>query len=422
MFFVAFSYLAFPVFIILFSFFSYPLVISSAIALITIILCLHKSHQQGGDRQLKPLIKYWPLLLVSLVVTYACTALPLGECNWERTYAIFNLLMERSWPPVLILDEQMWFIRYYLAWYVVPTLFAKILGPQFLEPTLFVYTFTGLFIVLILAFHNFHKVRHLFAASLIFLFFSGLDLIGAWLTNNIEPLNQYWLSGWAKGKVFAIFSNITSFQVAPHQAMGGFITTCLFLYHRQLAVRYGAVIIIVSTLWTPFATIGLLPIALWALLKEGYKTSFTLQNLVAAPLLLVPIFLYLTQETGKIPFMFTYNDKNFYFTTLIMFYLLEFIVIQVVLYKNLTEKKGLVAILAIFLCTLCLFKIGEYNDLVRRGTIPAICAMSILMFQVILRSKGWRRGTFSSLYDYWSFSSCSSPGQEHKSIFSKNRS
>ena len=390
---VAFMYLTIPVFLILFTFFSSFFVITSGMAFVLLIFCLSGQRWNLHNNPLQFLAKYWPLLLVALATTIISIVSPFATLDWARKYATFNLLLESSWPPTLELDGQTWFMRYYLAWYMVPVLLAKIFGPQFLVPAISIWTAMGLFIALTLAFHNLRKVKHLFLAGLVFLFFSGLDLVGAWLVGYSEEMSPYWLHWWAGGSARAvvILSNLTNFQLAPQHAICAFLTTCLFLYNRRLALQYGGVIIIVATLWSPFCAIGSLPLVLWAIFKEGYKTAITLQNLVVAPLLSIPIVLYLTQGTSQIPFMFVWEVANFTLFLFNIFLALEFLIILSIFWFFIKDKRELVAIIAVFLCFLCLFKVGVYSDLISRGSIPAICVMSILMLQSILQNRGWRR-------------------------------
>ena len=180
MFVFALAYLAFPVFVILFTFFSLPFMLLSALALVTLIFYLHRTYQLGNHLPLKALLlNYWPLLLISLLVSYLCVY-PFDAIDWRNYMAAFNLLEESYWPPVYELDGQTWFLRYYLAWFIPPALLAKILGQQTLMVGMFIWTAVGLIMTMLLAFRNLHKKHLLIIASLVFFLFSGLDLVGAW--------------------------------------------------------------------------------------------------------------------------------------------------------------------------------------------------------------------------------------------------
>ena len=391
MFTFAIAYLSIPVFIIFFSFLSMPFVPIIAIALIVLVFCLCRSRyiERGEDFSFQMLVHYWPLLLISLVVTYICVVSPFKVWDWEKHFAVLNTLVESSWPPVVKLNEQTWFLRYYLGWYVVPALLAKMFGAQLLTAFMFIWTATGVFTTLFLAFSHFRKTHHFFIATTVFFLFSGLDIIGAWL-NDYTPLTwpnwpQIWV-GW--GEIWPAFTGISW---SPQHVLGGWIGACLFLYHRNSAVKYGAVMIGIIAMWSPFCAIGLVPIAAWATLKEGYKTAITLQNLLTAPLIAIFVVLYLTQKAGQVPFMFVWDHSEFSVPFFVLFCITEFLLVLGILYWISRARRELIVTLGVFLLLLCLFVGGEVNDLLTRGSMPSFCIMSILAVNALFKSKGWSR-------------------------------
>ena len=50
-------------------------------------------------------------------------------------------------------------------------------------------------------------------------------------------------------------------------------------------------------------------------------------------------------------------------------------------------------LLAAFMTLLCTYNVGLYADLLIRGSMPAICVMSILMAKTVLSNRGWQRET-----------------------------
>lgn len=397
MFTFAIAYLSLPVFLVLFTFFTVPYVLLSAVALVVLSFCLHNSQlsKQHKDFCWQSLAKYWPLLLFSLVVTYFCVVSPFKVWDWEKHYAVFNALVQRPWPPVVELNEQSYFLRYFPSWYVLPSLFAKIFDHQLLIFFMFLWTATGVFIALLLAFSNLQgKQRHFFAAALVFFLFSGLDIIGAWLYGYVPPFLPHWPQIWViRGQISwgEIWPALTSLAWTPQHAVGGWIGAFMFLYNRSLATGYSAVIIVMISLWSALTAIGLIPIAIWAIIKEGYKAAFTPQNLIVAPLIAIPIALYLTQGAEQVPFTFVWEHEGFSVYSLILFCVLEFLLILAILYSVRKKERDLVIVLALFLSLLCLIRFGVYNDLLRNGAIPAICIISVLVFRTLLESKKfWR--------------------------------
>ena len=117
------------------------------------------------------------------------------------------------------------------------------------------------------------------------------------------------------------------FNHAPQHAIAAFLVTSLFFCYRRLFLQYAGVMFVVTTMWSPFCAIGLLPLIGWVSYKEGFKTALTTQNLLAAPLLAVPIVLYLTQGAEQIPLMFSWQHHNFSLLSLVLFCFFEILLI-----------------------------------------------------------------------------------------------
>lgn len=384
-------YLSAPVFLVLFSFFSYPFVVSSSVALTVLIFCLYRTQREEDNRFfcLQAIVRYWPLLLVTITITSLCFVSPFDVWDWDKHFAFFNLLQEKSWPPVIELNGDTWFLRFYLGWYMLPALFVKIFGASLLTPSMLIWTAAGMLATLVIAFHQLDKARYLFIATLVFLLFSSLDIVGAWLNNSIPPLFPNWPQTWTSWG--EIWPALTSLAWSPHHTIPSWLGVVIFLYKRCYAVQYGAVLIIMVAMWSPFSAIGLLPVATWALLKEGIKNALTPQNLLVAPLLAVPIVLYMLQQTDMIPFMFSWEHANFSVIGFIIFCLIEFLLILIILHQIRPKERELIIVVAIFLTSICLFRYGVMNDLLVRGSIPLVCLMSIWVARSMLENRDWRR-------------------------------
>ena len=387
-------YLSIPVFLVLFTFFSAPFVLLSAIALVLLVFCLYKSPYEGSkiDLHLQTLYRCWPLLLVSLTIAYLSLVYPFKYQDWGKHFAVLNTLIGQSWPPVIDVDEQTWFLRYYVAWYTLPALFAKILGLQSLTAAMVFWTVTGLFIALMLAFHNMRKTWPLFVSALVFFFFSGLDIVRIFFQHPVEPVNANWLNWWLG--IGVVGSNLFYVAWIPQHMVGTCVATSLFIYNRRLALQYSGAIVVMTALWSPFGAVGLVPAVVWAVLKEGYKPAFSRQNWLITPLLGLSVLLYLIQGVEQVPFMFAWQHPDFSLTSFIWFCVIEFLLILGVLYWFEREERALIVILAIFLLLISLLRWGTLNELLGKGSMPAICIISILVANSLLKSLkngGWRR-------------------------------
>ncbi len=381
--------MAIPTFLVLFTFFSALFVVPAAMALIVMVFCLSRHKWQLPDNYWRNFTRYWPLLLAALLLSYLVVVLRFATPDWSTAFAIFNALVNNTYPPVVELDGQTWFLRYYAAWYMPPALLAKFLGNQLLVATMFVWTAIGIFIAMLLMFHGLK--RHLWLALVVFLLFSGLDLVGAWLNNSWQQVHSYWLNYWAGGELFVMLSNLNILQYAPAHALAAFLSTGLYLYDRRMALQYSVLSATIIAMWSPFCAVGLLPLALYAAAKHGLRTVLTAQNLLAAPLLAIPIVLYLTQGTDDIVKMYVWQHVNFSWASFVLFCIFEFLLVLGILYYILKEDRGLIGLVAVFLTLLCIYKIGYYADLLARGSMPAIVIISVLMLKALRASSGRHR-------------------------------
>ena len=387
-------YLAIPVFLVLFAFFSAPFVMISAIALVLLVFCMYKSHYEGNniDLHLQILYRYWPLLLVSFIIAYLSLAYPFEQADWLKHFAVLNTLIRESWPPIVEINEQTYFLRYYIAWHALPALFAKILGLQSLTAALVIWTTTGLFIALVLAFHNIRKTWHLFVGALVFFFFSGLDIVKLFFQHHVEPINPIWLNWW--DGIGLSLSSLSSIAYVPQHITGTCVATSLYIYNRRLALQYSGAIVVMTAMWSPFGAIGLVSAVVWAVLKEGYRLAFSRQNWLITPLLVLPVGLYLAQGAEQIPFMFAWQHPDFSLTNFIWFCVIEFLLILGILYWFEREERTLIIILAIFFLLISLLRWGTHPELLMRGSITAVCIIAILVTQSLLKRLkrgGWHQ-------------------------------
>ena len=376
-------YLCIPLFLFLFTFLNLWFTTLSAMLLVVLICCVWHTQRRQATPLPQPLYRYWPLLLVVTGLVYGGIWSPFNYWDWQKHFAIFNLLIDHAWPPHIELVGQEHFLRYGVGWYLVPALTARVFGFVALTPTMFLWTLLGVCLALLLGLREMRKWWHLLLATLVFFFFSGLDLVGAWFVKNLTstPIDPHWLQWWAGWGQIA--PNLFGITWVPQHAIPAWLGACLVLAERRLAVQYGAVLLAAVALWTPLAVIGLAPFYLWALCKEGLRTALTLPNLALAPLLLVPLLLYFSSDAGQIPLAFATAKASVFSIT--MFALLEFGVATVlILVCNRGTHKSLLLTSFLSLVFLSSLRFGELNDLLMRGSIAAICVLSLLISRVLL--------------------------------------
>ena len=384
--------LGLPVFTLFFTFFSLPYVILAAAGLVMLTCCLHHTWATGADLKKLQLSNKTTRLLVLVVIALVFVVItivsPFDWADWHKHYAIINLLVDNDWPPVFALNGDSYVLRYGLGWYVLPALLTKLAGAKWMTSALCIWTAICLSSILLLAFEGIQKKRHMLISMLVFFLFSGLDLIAAWLSGYDMRLSPDWLqwwSGWGQ-----ISPNMFGLTWVPQHALAGWAGAVLFFKTSRLALQYAVVILVFVAMWSPLSAAGVVPIAIWALYKEGGKSCLTPSNFLAVPLLAAPALLYLTMSITSSPGLGMWLSGPGYLDLLI-FWLIEFLLVAIIILLAKPTNVSLIAIVAIFLACACLIKIDSPNNWLMRSSIPSMCILALFAAQALLHSTGWRK-------------------------------
>lgn len=218
--------------------------------------------------------------------------------------AIFRDMIRLPWP-VIYNDDQL--LSYYIAHWMVPAAFGK--GIMLLTGSvnaglmagriaLLIWSSTGIFIaLLLLSVITAHagKARAILA-SLIFIFFSGLDIIGTVLYNT----NTSHLEWWAKFAQFSSFSTCL-FWVYNQFIVSLIITLCII--HEKSTINF-AFLGILAFPYGPFPFVGIVILCVIKAviiiidkikakkLSEGLREIFTPQNILMLAAIGLPYALY----------------------------------------------------------------------------------------------------------------------------------
>ena len=331
------------------------------------------------------LVGTWPYIILSASVVWIMGVLPpfAQNSDWFKHYAIFNALTDNAWPPRLITGDGFGTLRYYLAYYAVPSLAGKFFGRSFLSIAIFSWTTLGIYLALVLAFGwRERAMASVFTLGSVFLLFSGADFIGTKYTGVSfgPPMHFEW---WWK-PFGQLSSNITNLFWAPQHAIAGFLSTFLFVRHPTLALRNAGVIAAASAGWSPFAAIGLIPSLLWAVSKFGYREVFSRSNLICSPILLALSASFLTKGAETLPFGAIWNVPGFTFIGLVLFLMLEVYIFSLSLAIASKHNIFLIVIHSFFLTVLTLFTFGKYNDLLMRASIGSLGVLAFSSSVVVV--------------------------------------
>ncbi|WP_157838770.1 hypothetical protein [Achromobacter sp. DH1f] len=315
--------------------------------------------------------------------------------DWEKHFSILNLLLQNNWPPTITSaagDVEV--LRYSLGWYLVPALVAKTVGAHNVDLFSAGWSLIGLTIFFSLAASFWPGKKGTIAGPLVFLAFSGMDYIGTQLTGHMAAPHHYeWWPGWMQYS-----ANLTSLFWVPQHAIAGWIAVALLMkqWESPTAINHIGVLLFAVLLWSPFITVGLLPIYLVLAMRHGLRPmALGWWPIASAVVIGLPLVVYLTSGTaalikgliwdlpciGSAPASLCFSPKSY--ATVMMLEVLPFVVLAWIAERRF---RALLAAVAVTLAILPFYRLGLYNDLTMRASAPALAILAILVARTVMSS------------------------------------
>jgi hypothetical protein len=351
------------------------------------------------------------IILVSIVLLAISGVGGFGhqDSDWLKHNGILKDLVERPWPVVYRLGGQDVPLVYYVAYYIPAATIGKLGGWTLTNWALAAWTLAGL--ILAMAWFLVLVRRASFAVLLLFVMFSGLDVVGRALVTPvvaaIRPevsLALIWdhIEQWSWAWQYS--SNLTLLFWVPHHALAGWIGTGMLIHMILVPPRKTHSLFLWSTtaLWSPFVTIGLAPFLLVELatvdgpLRKRLVRYMSLPSLCGLVLLAVIGLFYSAKLypispvlAGDIPHGFVLSfapDTQAQVIACVL--MLVFCVLEFGLYGLLVQPADASretrsrALLLMALGCLLLFPVYQYgasNDLVMRSSIPALYVLAVFL-------------------------------------------
>ncbi len=223
--------------------------------------------------------------------------------------AVFKDLVYRPWPVVF--EEHDVLLNYYVGYWLVPALFGKFFhfmtqstaGAWLVaKVALLLWSTLSITLCFLLLANVLHcnNSKRFFTAILLFIFFSGLDILGIYLLNKKADLHLEW---WCPGYQYSAFT-VCLFWVY-NQAIPAWIATLLLLADRKIEnFAFCGLCIFISS---PIPLIGLFPIYVVVGIQELMKSKeklvvirkiFSLQNLIACLIIFPICFIYFSDNAA----------------------------------------------------------------------------------------------------------------------------
>ena len=291
-------------------------------------------------------------------------------------------------------------LRYYLGWHMVPGLAAHWLGPAALSWAVAVWTWAGVALVALL-FTRGRRGRALVIALAVLVFFSGVTFAGLpafkgweWVARAIEDRSWRFLT--YGPRFLQIWSLTTTLKLSPHHflAAGLYTLLCLHLCRQPRFLAVLGMLLAAAPFWSAFGAVGLLPLLAVVLWMNGVRPFLRWPNLCLAGPLFGVVALYLTSGATDFPHGWLWQREGYdwprLMRRLLFFYLSEFLLLAVLLavVRPAVRREPFFIAAVATLLLLPLYWYGSANDLLLRGSLPALFVLGWLCAGAVARGGG----------------------------------
>ena len=367
----------------------------------------------------------WGLLLLALgwtLLTAAGSRFDAVNWDWLDHRVILLDLGRYAWPAFLSDPLRAYLepetlpapplLRYYLGWYLLPGLAARLGGPGALQWAVPLWTALGVALLLRLATQG-CRGRRVFLVGALFLGFGGMDVLRlAWPAvspcpdlrldrlswSSLEAQCFLHLEKWPRDSSNVQYTSIMAalMWVPQHFLPAGLGALLLWrLRRRPRFLAASGVVLAASLFWSPFVTVGLLPFAALLARTHGLRPFLRWPNLGLAPLLAGLTLLYLT--AGAVDFEQGWLWTRYAWSRLArevpLFYLLEFLAAAVLLIgarPALRREAFFLTSVAVLLALPWYFYHERANVLLGRASLPALVVLACRCARVASARGAWR--------------------------------
>jgi hypothetical protein len=328
----------------------------------------------------------WPTLGICLAIS--CVLLLLGgegrlfyaNEDWQIRDAVLADMAGHPWPFAYLTGGGEQVLRAPLGMYLLPAIIGS--GSQTAtDLALLACNMLMLGMLLALASTLFETARAKRIALIIFIAFSGLDIVGTLLANATGTASFDHLERWSPPLQYS--SVITLIFWVPQHAIAGWFCALLFLLYRRGSITLGslAASVPLAAIWSPLGVIGAIPLVAWAGLRAIHGRTLRWINVatgVAALAVAVPALAYLAADAQQLPA----GPQGVRPLTFVIFLLLEVSPSLWILYRLRAPLRfgldTLVLVMAM-LVLIPLFHIGAGNDFAMRVSIAPLAVLVALL-------------------------------------------
>jgi hypothetical protein len=372
-----------------------------SITIIILLLIIYEMYKikkyEKIDNQVN--INYKKILIIIFIIALWLFFSGVGNFSYQNTdfevrNAVFNDLINYNWP---IINNNIGFVYYYTYW-LPASLLGKIFGISIGNIALYIYSLICLCLTICLINKKLNNGKSKFNIWIIlccFIFFSGFDILVYGLNKFSFDHMEWW------NELMQYSSLITSTIINCKKSSSIIFLSCL------------------SFCYSPFATIGMIPIVLALLIKRKLLKKDIIKEMLF-PLLILIIFgtFYLSADSSISVNGLTYTLTNLSIYNYIFLYLI-FIIIEFLIYvfiiKDDYKKDILFITIVIELLLIPLYKMTPANDFCMRVSIGPLFILMIYVIHYLLNSNN--KIKIYLLYIFLLIGSCTAIHEIGRSIY-----
>lgn len=326
--------------------------------------------------------------------------------DWVKHFGILQALVDGSWP-VQIGEE---YLRYYMGYYIVPAGVAKIFGYEVLRFALGLWTGLGIGLFLLLLTRRMTFRMALVVVGLVVIF-SGVDYLKALgdflpegLVYHLEPitvpldtvreLSMRDGTTFIEGEIWSlqISSFATLLMFVPQHLISGMIGAMLLIHlsRNPEYLKYSLLVIAACAFWSPFVAIGLAILQL--VQTRDFRQYISGYNLAAIPIgILLLLYISAGPRVGE---LWIAQRLDVYLGILMLWLEIgALLAILIWIRPSLLRSRLFLASVASII-GLSFLHFGYFNDLLMRGTIPA---MTVLLYYLSRLIRKWANNQIAPL-------------------------
>lgn len=314
------------------------------------------------------------------VCTSGIGALMYQNFDHEYRNLVFEVLIEHKWP--VFTGDGAAFLSYYIGFWMPSALIGKIFNSISIGYyAQVIWAALGVFLVFYFILASLKKKS--FMPLMLFILFSGLDIIGIYLIagrlkDGFGMHIEWWTGYWQ----FSSFT--TQLYWVFNQALYAWLLT-LILYNektnKNMIFLYASLFI-----YAPIPALGLFPFLLYFMIKNSgfgfklIKSLFTIQNIIGVSAVFPIIYFYLSNNISGGKFHIAVPIFLPAVILFLLFFMLEAGIYLLLLFKqNKNSPLWYISLLCLFICPF--LYIGSAKDFSMRASIPALLMIYLMTAQ-----------------------------------------